>query len=951
MLSSLAAFGIWPALPLSGLWLFRFTLRNSWTPTLPPLTLLALMTVAGIAVWSGPMLASAAAGLYSARVFGLIGWAVTLCALTGLIKRRAASTRIEPRLSAWDWALGAGLILAAGLYLGFPNESMLGGRDQGTYANHAIFIARHGRLDVPYPWPAGLHSLFFPPFRGFPGVSGTSPNMTVHFPHLFPVWLAQAFSTFGHHGLFRLNGIFALLSAAIFCGICRFVLPNGYAVVATLFLALNPSQIWLARTTLAEMLTQLFVLAGLLALTYAMEGNNQRLARWAGVLFGISTLVRIDSFFLVPLLLLSHLACRIVEAATGRNCTSIWTPLYQTALPVFALSWAYYQFFVGPYVRELSSQVTKLEFASVISLLALAAATPRVVNHVARWLKSRVTLVLIGIALFALATYGYWIRPQLGGDHHRSLVNLSRYLSPLVIWGAILGWFVTMWLLVRKGQNVPLSIGLVIVAGFSLLYLRSPLITPDHFWAIRRFVPVVIPGFIFFAGIGVRWILERFPVRWSVATSVLVLSFLGAFTLRADAVLFTFPEYKGYFAQLRKLAAKLPKGTPILTHGHPEWATPLFLAFDRQLIPILMNSDNARKASASLIPLQLAEHEPVYLLYEGNLDLTGLQYSKVDEVNLSYSHIEQVVNPLPRRAVEKRSLINIVRITGIPGPTDYRNIVFGTERLWGVDESGFHQEGVCCSKVRWTDGAARLAIPLGGQPPPKALRIGLGSTGPKGTRLQISLNGRTLFDEHVPAGGWSNVFSLEGLRIGQTAEIELRSDSFIPEQIIKGSSDVRTLGVLVQGIWLLDKEPPFSDKPLSSNAYRSQVKLKERDTRFQVSAGQTIPLRLIVSNIGNGTWPRPTDLGYYTGGVRVGILWFARGRTDGRLAEQRAELPRAMFANDRQEVDAVLHPIGYDGRPLAPGHYDVWIGLVQEQVAWFYGKGDAVLKLAVEVRP
>ena len=910
------------------------------------------MTVAGIALWSGPLLASAAAGLYSARVFGLIGWAVTLCALTGLIKRRAASTRIEPRLSAWDWLLGAGLLLAAGLYLGFPNESMLGGRDQGTYANHAIFIAHHGRLDVPYPWPAGLHSLFFPPFRGFPGVSGTSPNMTVHFPHLFSVWLAQAFSTFGHHGLFRLNGIFALLSAGTFYGVCRSVLPIGYAVAATLFLALNPSQIWVARTTLSEMLAQFFILAGLLALMHALEGENQRLARWSGVLFGISTLVRIDSFLLVPLLLLSHLACRIVEGATGRNCTSIWTPLYQTALPVLALSWGYYHFFVGPYVRARSSQISKLEFAVVFSLLALAAATPRVVNHVARWLKSRVTLVVIGISLFALATYGYWIRPQLGGDHHRSLVNLAQYLSPLVIWTAILGWFVSMWLLVRRGQNVPLSIGLVIVAGFSLLYLRSPLITPDHFWAIRRFVPVVIPGFIFFAGIGVRWIMERFPVRWSVATSVLVLSFLGAFTLRADAVLFTFPEYKGYFAQLRKLAAKLPKGTPILTHGHPEWATPLFLAFDRQVIPILMNSDNAKNASASLIPLQLAEHKPVYLLYEGGLDLTGLQYTRVDEVNLSYSHIEQVVNPLPRRVVEKRSAINIVSITGIPGHSDYRSVVFGTEKIWGVDESGFHQEGLCCSKVRWTDGAARLAVPLGGrQPPPKALRIALGSTEPKWSRLQISLNGHRLFDEHVPPGGWSNVFSLEGLRIGQTAEIELRSDSFIPEQIIKGSADTRTLGVLVQGIWLLEKAPRFSDKALPPGGYSSRWNINQGQKRLYAHSGGTIPLSVTLRNSGNATWPTPGDLGYYAGSVRVGILWFARGQTERRLAEHRAELPRTVFSRDVLDVKIALQPVGYDGNPLPPGHYEVWIGLVQEDVAWFYGKGDAVLKLAVEVGP
>jgi 4-amino-4-deoxy-L-arabinose transferase-like glycosyltransferase len=242
------------------------------------------------------MLTAAVAGFYRAEYFGLLGWVVTGVSLWLLFKQHSRC-KLSFKFTFWDWVLAVGLIVAAGLYLGFPTESILGGRDQGVYANHGIHIANHGRLDVPYPWPENVSNIFALYFGEFPGFYKTQPTMTAQFAHLFPVWLAQVFSTFGYHGLFRLNGIFALLSLSIFYGLCRFALPKSYAASATLFLALNPSEIWLARITLTEILTQLFILSGLWLLLLALENNSKLLARWAGIFLGFSALVRIDSFF------------------------------------------------------------------------------------------------------------------------------------------------------------------------------------------------------------------------------------------------------------------------------------------------------------------------------------------------------------------------------------------------------------------------------------------------------------------------------------------------------------------------------------------------------------------------------------------------------------------------------------------------------------------------------
>jgi hypothetical protein len=51
---------------------------------------------------------------------------------------------------------------------------------------------------------------------------------------------------------------------------------------------------------------------------------------------------------------------------------------------------------------------------------------------------------------------------------------------------------------VRADKNVPLE-RVANETGFSVDYLYAPSNTPDHLWWIRRFTPVVVPGFVLYA--------------------------------------------------------------------------------------------------------------------------------------------------------------------------------------------------------------------------------------------------------------------------------------------------------------------------------------------------------------------------------------------------------------------------------------------------------------------
>ena len=140
-------------------------------------------------------------------------------------------------------------------------------------------------------------------------------------------------------------------------------------------------------------------------------------------------------------------------------------------------------------------------------------------------------------------------------------------------------------------------------------------------------------------------------------------------------------------------------------------------------------------------------------------------------------------------------------------PSDYWDVVLGNQGVSGVRESGFHgQEWSKDKPVRWTDGSAKLVVLIDENRPPKALRVDLASTGPKGTELKVLVHSDVLFHKSLPPGRWSKTFSLAGRSFNERLTIELLSDTFVPAEIIKGAADQRTLGVMVEAITLLDSD-------------------------------------------------------------------------------------------------------------------------------------------------
>jgi hypothetical protein len=130
-------------------------------------------------------------------------------------------------------------------------------------------------------------------------------------------------------------------------------------------------------------------------------------------------------------------------------------------------------------------------------------------------------------------------------------------------------------------------------------------------------------------------------------------------------------------------------------------------------------------------------------------------------------------------------------------------LVLGAEQVLGYPEAGFHRaERYGDGPARWTNGAARLRIPLYASYLPERLEVATVVPTRDGTTLRIRANGVVLWNGEIPSGPWSRSLALAGVPLGNELVVELLSDTFRPAETVEGSTDRRTLGVMVRSIRL-----------------------------------------------------------------------------------------------------------------------------------------------------
>ncbi|MEZ0165609.1 hypothetical protein AB2L27_12675 [Kineococcus sp. LSe6-4] len=452
-----------------------------------------------------------------------------------------------PVVAAGWWSAGgsAAIALGAGAWAALTHaEHVVLRRDAGSVALYAHHLAtRHGLpVDASVPALGGAAAL-------------ADPNLTLASPafyevgdHVVPQFLLGAPALYslgdwagGWTGMFVVPGVLGAFGVLAVAGFTARVVGPRWAPLAAAVLALAQPVLHANRSTYSEppALLVLFGAAALLvALLPATGRAAARLGLGAGLLVGACGFVRID-FLREVAVLVPVLAVLLVVRHPGARALLAGTALASALAVAAALLTS------RPYLGTISGSLLPL----VAGLVVLAVASAVVVRLARRgvlarqgWLRSErlptVLAVVLGVVLAGLASRPLWLvvrqDPEDSGSKLVAGLQLAQglpvdggrtYAEHSVDWIAwYLGWpavalagaaaVVALPRVVRgvqgRGALPAWTAPYVAALGSTLLTLYRPGITPDHPWADRRFVVVVLPAVVVLSVAACRWVVVRY---------------------------------------------------------------------------------------------------------------------------------------------------------------------------------------------------------------------------------------------------------------------------------------------------------------------------------------------------------------------------------------------------------------------------------------------------------
>lgn len=527
-------------------------------------------------------LALATVGLFAVWTVTLLGVPSTLW-----IGRLIPSRQNNPVPAA----VGFLVVLLAGVVCVYgwiaPHEHILTGRDSGTYVATAAWIANEGTLwmNVGDRILDGTEVTY--ESIGFPSL-GDRADLRPQFLHMWPSLMAYAAAaTSGVDGFFLVTPLVAAIGILALFAFARRLLSAWIALFATVLVATTMPFVYFYRAPFSETLAFTFLFGGLWALEEARERHSLRFATAAGAFIGAVSVVRIDGI----VVLLGLTAYLMLTEIQG----DIETTSQPTQLDVVKRSWNIAAsmlvvatldgaIFAPHYLSDHGSLI-----AAVLVLILVTRVLGRPFGRIYR--KHRVAMAnTITTLSGAFLVYAGLVRPYVAEPTRwniygieplqlaagvaveplRSYAELSvRWLVwylgvPLVVLG-LTGLVVEM----RRVLLSPRSPGgpfVAVAIVFTLLYVYRPSINPDHIWAMRRFMPLVIPALVVLALVLAARSAQRLG-RWRSPAMVMLCVVLILPVSLATARSGLEPEFKGAGQDMVRACDTLGEGSVLVFVG------------------------------------------------------------------------------------------------------------------------------------------------------------------------------------------------------------------------------------------------------------------------------------------------------------------------------------------------------------------------------------------------
>jgi hypothetical protein len=784
-------------------------------------------------VLAASLLVSGWAGLVLAElgVFTPGRLAVSVAGAT-LLAAVAARKRLQfapGRLPLSEVLALAGLVGFALLVYFPPFEYVLGGKDPGVYVNAGFHLAREGNLTWSDPLvrdlPPEARGLFFrtdkelPPwahsrFLGYYLESPETGRTVSQGFHLYPVWIAIAASLFEMKAGLYATPFFALLGLLGVFFAARRIFGLEVALWAAALLGVFQIQIWFARFPNTEILVQFLYALSLLAFHFMREERSRPFAALAGAALGSTFLVRIDTIlFLVPLAL--YFGGLRFSRRLGR--VEAWCLGVLGVLLIHAM--LHGRLVSGPYVasvfgrwywRDVGENLIPLAAGAVVLFLLIDRQAAPFVARTLRLGEHPLAGRLAAAALFLLAAYAYFVRPvwhyyRTAPHDAEAFFRMSWYLYPMGVALAVAG----AMLLVGRAEG---RTALFLLAGltFSLFFFYKIRVSNDHFFCMRRFVPVILPSFFVASGVFLATLRSQ-GGRWGRLAAAAVGGLLWLVYLQDGRPLWRHMEFRGSLEFVDQVARLIGDRDVVLfprREGLHLLELPLAELYGKKVLEFYSLRPEKAKL-ASLLRSWSGRVGDVYFVTNYKISLSGLFTRQVQDFELGTEKYEFTYDRPPRQ-VEPFHL----RFT-LSKAVDLEDLARRVPRLARVDVGGsddplvawFHEkereEGGEPS-YRWSQATSSVFLP---GLAPASREIWIHMAGPKEplaprARVEIALNDRPLaeFTLGPRFKTYRVLLPSPPVAPGELAVLRLDSPTWRPASSLPGARDIRELGVRVDWI-------------------------------------------------------------------------------------------------------------------------------------------------------
>jgi hypothetical protein len=262
------------------------------------------------------------------------------------------------------------------------------------------------------------------------------------------------------------------------------------AVLATVLLLTNASEVFYGRFLMPEVLTQCFLWSGLLAFVVWRRTGSVPAAGLSGLALGLASLTRVEFLFLLPAPVALYLGLTATHArGTGLFLAAFAGPLLDGFLRVIFVPSHYRDVVWTELARVGRWSLLATDTQALLRDAALLAALAAIVVILRRSRGPRLRrVVTLGAAGAGAGAY------LLRSDPHLTLPTIA-WLAESVSWPILLGAVagVVLWLRAPRRTDPAHAFPLLIlfVVGGALLY--DPHVGRNYLWGIRRLVPLVIP--------------------------------------------------------------------------------------------------------------------------------------------------------------------------------------------------------------------------------------------------------------------------------------------------------------------------------------------------------------------------------------------------------------------------------------------------------------------------